>query len=425
MGTARSKALFAAARRVLPGGVNSPVRAFGAVGGEPLFMAAASGAQLTDVDGNTYIDFLGSWGPMILGHTQPEVVAAIQAAAGRGTSFGTPTAAETELARLIVGRIPSVEKVRFVNSGTEATMSAVRLARGATGRSKLIKFEGCYHGHGDSFLIKAGSGALTTGVPSSSGVPPSIAGETLVAQFNELSSVEALFEAHRDDIATVIVEPVAGNMGCVPGEPGFLTGLRELCTAQGAILIFDEVMTGFRVHPQGAQGLYDTKPDLTTLGKVIGGGLPVGAYGGRRDLMAQVAPEGPVYQAGTLSGNPLAMAAGIATLERCDEALYLRLEQLGQVLETGLQAVIERYGKVTVNRVGSMFTLFFTDGPVRTYADVMQCDLPAFGRFFHLALERGIYLPPSQFEAAFISGAHTDSDGEKLVTALERFLATA
>lgn len=425
MGTARSKALFAAARRVLPGGVNSPVRAFGAVGGEPLFMAAASGAQLTDVDGNTYIDFLGSWGPMILGHTQPEVVAAIQAAAGRGTSFGTPTAAETELARLIVGRIPSVEKVRFVNSGTEATMSAVRLARGATGRSKLIKFEGCYHGHGDSLLIKAGSGALTTGVPSSSGVPPAIAGETLVAQFNELSSVEALFEAHGDRVAAVIVEPVAGNMGCVPGEPGFLMGLREFCTAHGALLIFDEVMTGFRVHPQGAQGLYGIQPDLTTLGKVIGGGLPVGAYGGRRDLMAQVAPEGPVYQAGTLSGNPLAMAAGIATLERCDEALYLRLEQLGKALETSLQSVIQRHGGVTVNRVGSMFTLFFTDGPVRTYADVMQCDLPAFGRFFHLALEQGLYLPPSQFEAAFISGAHTPADGEQLVATLERFLATA
>ncbi len=420
-----SHTLFEAARRVIPGGVNSPVRAFGAVGGEPLFMAQAAGATLTDVDGNSYVDFVGSWGPLILGHAHPAVVSAVQEAAAKGTSFGAPTSAETDLARLIVERVPSVEMVRFVNSGTEATMSAVRLARGATGRDKLVKFEGCYHGHGDSFLIKAGSGALTTGTPSSSGVPGAIAGETLVARFNDLPSVEALFKAHRDDIAAVIVEPIAGNMGVIAGEPTFLEGLRHMCNAHGALLIFDEVMTGFRVHPQGAQGLYGIQPDLTTFGKVIGGGLPVGAYGGRRELMEQVAPLGPVYQAGTLSGNPLAMAAGLATLQHCDEALYARLEELGQALEAGLRAAATRHGGVTVNRVGSMFTIFFADGPVRTYADVLRCDLPAFGRLFHLALGQGLYLPPAQFEAAFISGAHTPANGQQLVTALEQFLAPA
>ncbi|MEE9161748.1 MAG: glutamate-1-semialdehyde 2,1-aminomutase [Candidatus Neomarinimicrobiota bacterium] len=421
----RSHALFEAARRVIPGGVNSPVRAFGAVGGEPLFMAHASGATITDVDGNTYVDFVGSWGPLILGHAHPEVVSAVQEAAARGTSFGAPTSAETDLARLIVERVPSVEMVRFVNSGTEATMSAVRLARGATGRDKLVKFEGCYHGHGDSFLIKAGSGALTTGTPSSGGVPGAIAGETLVARFNDLPSVEALFEAHRDDIAAVIVEPVAGNMGVIAGEPTFLNGLRDLCHAHGALLIFDEVMTGFRVHPQGAQGLYAIQPDLTTFGKVIGGGLPVGAYGGRRELMEQVAPLGPVYQAGTLSGNPLAMAAGLATLQHCDEALYARLEDLGHALESGLRDAATRHGGVTVNRVGSMFTLFFTESPVTTYADVLRCDLPAFGRCFHLALEHGVYLPPSQFEAAFISSTHTPADVGRLVSVVEDFLQAA
>ena len=417
-----SHTLFEAARRVIPGGVNSPVRAFGAVGGEPLFMAQAAGATITDVDGNSYVDFVGSWGPLILGHAHPAVVRAVQEAAARGTSFGAPTSAETDLARLIVERVPSVEMVRFVNSGTEATMSAVRLARGATGRDKLVKFEGCYHGHGDSFLIEAGSGALTTGTPSSGGVPGAIAAETLLARFNDLPSVEALFEAHRDDIAAVIVEPIAGNMGVIAGEPPFLEGLRDLCSTYGALLIFDEVMTGFRVHPRGAQGLYGVRPDLTTFGKVIGGGLPVGAYGGRRELMEQVAPLGPVYQAGTLSGNPLAMAAGLATLQRCDETLYARLEDLGQALEAGLQDVAERHGGVTVNRVGSMFTLFFTDGPVRTYADVLRCDLQAFGRLFHVALEQGLYLPPAQFEAAFISGAHRPADIERLVAAVEDFL---
>ncbi len=420
-----SHTLFEAARRVIPGGVNSPVRAFGAVGGEPLFMAQAAGATITDVDGNSYVDFVGSWGPLILGHAHPAVVSAVQEAAAKGTSFGAPTSAETDLARLIAERVPSVEMVRFVNSGTEATMSAVRLARGATGRDKLVKFEGCYHGHGDSFLIKAGSGALTTGTPSSSGVPGAIAGETLVARFNDLPSVEALFEAHRDDIAAVIVEPIAGNMGVIAGEPTFLEGLRDLCSTYGALLIFDEVMTGFRVHPQGAQGLYAVRPDLTTFGKVIGGGLPVGAYGGRRELMEQVAPLGPVYQAGTLSGKPLAMAAGLATLQLGDEALYARLEDLGQALEAGLRGAAKRHGSVTVNRVGSMFTIFFTDGPVRTYADVLRCDLPAFGRFFHKALDQGLYLPPAQFEAAFLSAAHAPADVERLVAAVEDFLQAA
>ena len=426
MKSARSQTLFKEAQQLIPGGVNSPVRAFGSVGGQPVFMDRAAGATLTDVDGNRMIDFVGSWGPMILGHAHQSVTQAIQDAAAKGTSFGAPTEAENRLARLIVDRIPSIEQVRMVSSGTEATMSAVRLARGFTGRSKIIKFEGCYHGHGDSFLIKAGSGALTTGVPSSQGVPPAIAELTLVARFNDLDSVADLFSSQGSDIGTVIVEPVAGNMGCIPPAPGFLDGLRQLCTQHGAVLIFDEVMTGFRVHPQGAQGLYGVTPDLTTLGKIIGGGLPVGAYGGRREIMEQVAPLGPVYQAGTLSGNPLAMAAGIATLERCDEGLYTALEEQGQRLEGRIREVIQKHGAaLTMNRVGSMFTLFFSPTPVEGYADVMDCDTDAFGRFFHFALERGVYLPPSQFEAAFISAAHTDDDLDSLAAVLEASLTPA
>lgn len=414
---------FKEAQQYIPGGVNSPVRAFGSVGGQPRFISEAGGATMTDVDDHTYTDFLGSWGPLILGHAHPEVVRAVQEAAAKGTSFGAPTEAETHLARLVVERIPAVDLVRFVNSGTEATMSAARLARGFTGRRKLIKFEGCYHGHGDSFLIKAGSGALTTGVPSSGGVPAEIAGETLVATFNDLASIESMFRSHSDDIAAVIVEPIAGNMGCIPGSKTFLEGLRDLCTAGGTLLIFDEVMTGFRVHSQGAQGLYGITPDLTTFGKIIGGGLPVGAYGGRREIMEQIAPLGPVYQAGTLSGNPLAMAAGLATLERCDRNLYDRLEGLGSRLESAMGAVLERHPrKLTMNRVGSMFTLFFTDRPVNGYADVMACDTEAFGRFFHFALENSFYLPPSQFEAAFISGAHTEADMDRLAGVVEAFL---
>ncbi|MCH8837969.1 MAG: glutamate-1-semialdehyde 2,1-aminomutase [Candidatus Marinimicrobia bacterium] len=418
MDRAKSKILFAEAQALIPGGVNSPVRAFGSVGGDPVFMTRAKGAWLTDVDGNRYIDFIGSWGPMILGHAHPDVTAAIEQAARKSTSFGTPTEAESRLAQLVIDRVPSVELIRFVNSGTEATMSAIRLARGYTGRSKIVKFEGCYHGHGDSFLIKAGSGSLTLGVPSSPGVPAAIAGETLNATFNDLAGVEALFGQYPDDIAAVIVEPIAGNMGCIPGEKSFLKGLQSLCSKSGAVLIFDEVMTGFRVHPAGAQGLYGLKPDLSTFGKIIGGGLPVGAYGGKKEIMEQVAPVGPVYQAGTLSGNPLAMAAGIATLTYCDGALYDRLESLGARFEaaiTGLGAPL------TINRVGSMFTLFMTQEPVTSFSGVLACDLKTFARFFHFALDRGVYLPPSQYEAAFISGAHTEAELMKLVDTVRGF----
>ncbi|MFC1746789.1 glutamate-1-semialdehyde 2,1-aminomutase [Candidatus Neomarinimicrobiota bacterium] len=421
----RNRKSFEAARQVFPGGVNSPVRAFGSVGGQPRFMAEASGSILTDVDGNTYIDFVGSWGPLILGHAHPDVVIAVQTAAVKGTSFGAPTEAETQLARLVIELVPSIEMIRFVNSGTEATMSAVRLARGYTQRNKIVKFEGNYHGHGDSFLIKAGSGALTTGTPSSAGIPAVIAGETLVGVYNDLVSVESLFTRWGHDIAAVIVEPIAGNMGCIPATPAFLQDMRQLCTDHGAVLIFDEVMTGFRVHSGGAQGLTGIIPDLSTFGKIIGGGLPVGAYGGRREIMEQVAPLGPVYQAGTLSGNPLAMAAGIATLERCDDRLYAHLESLGQQLDQAIGEVIRAYpGRLTMNRVGAMFTLFFSNQPVMYYDDVMGCDTKAFARFFHFALERGIYMPPSQFEAAFLCAAHTETDVANLAVCVNAFMQT-
>jgi glutamate-1-semialdehyde 2,1-aminomutase len=408
----RSRSLFDAAQRVIPGGVNSPVRAFRGVGGSPFFVAHAEGAHLTDVDGRRYIDFLGSWGPLILGHAAPSVVEAVTEAVRRGTSYGAPTGGEVEMAELIARAMPSVEMLRLVSSGTEAAMSAIRLARGATGRDVIVKFDGCYHGHADSLLVKAGSGGATFGVPDSLGVPPALAALTLTAPFNDLAAVKALFDARGGDIAAVIVEPVAGNMGVVPPAPGFLAGLRDLCTRHGALLILDEVITGFRVAPGGAQALYGVRADLTCLGKIIGGGLPVGAYGGRRDLMERVAPLGGVYQAGTLSGNPLAVSAGLATLRALgDPAVYARLEALGAALERGILAAAAAAGvPVTVNRVGSMLTTFFTEGPVTDYASARRSDTARYARYFHAMLERGVFLAPSQFEAAFVSLAHGEAD---------------
>ncbi len=427
---AASRALFEQARERFPGGVNSPVRAFRGVGGEPVFIARAAGARLTDEDGHSYLDYIGSWGPMILGHGHPAVVAAIQEQAARGTSFGAPTRLEVTVADLMRAAVPSLERLRFVNSGTEATMAAVRVARGATGRAGLIKFEGCYHGHGDAFLIKAGSGAATMGVPDSAGVTAGTARDTLTAVFNDLASVARAFDAAPGGIAAVIVEPVVGNMGVVAPEPGFLEGLRDLCTAHGAILILDEVMTGFRLAHGGAQARYGVTPDLTTFGKIIGGGLPVGAYGGRRDLMALVAPDGPVYQAGTLSGNPLAMAAGAATLSALagNPGVYATLESLGARLEAALTAAIGRHGwPCTLARVGSMWTLFFAPGPIRNWQDASRCETKRFATFFHEMLGRGVMLAPSQFEANFISAAHTPADidetAEAAVAALERVYA--
>jgi glutamate-1-semialdehyde 2,1-aminomutase len=417
-GHQRSDELFRAAVRHIPGGVNSPVRAFGSVGGTPVFVERAHGARVHDVDGNEYIDYVGSWGPMVLGHNHPEVRRALEEALGRGTSFGAPTEAEVGLADLVVEMVPSVDKVRLVNSGTEATMSAVRLARAATGRDTMIKFRGGYHGHGDSFLVEAGSGAATVGAPSSPGVTEGTAKDTLVAEFNDLDSVRRLFEAAPEGIACVIVEPVAGNMGCVPPVDGFLEGLRELCDAEGALLVFDEVMTGFRLAPGGAQERYGVTPDLTTLGKVLGGGLPVGAYGGRADLMALIAPEGDVYQAGTLSGNPLATAAGIATLShlRANPEIYDLLEELGARLEEGMREVIEERGlPLTWHRVGAMASLHFCPGPVTGWAQASASDRERFGAFFHAMLRQGVWLAPSPFEALFLSAAHTDNDIDRTV----------
>ena len=405
--------LFARARRVIPGGVNSPVRAFRSVGGTPLFIASARGARVEDEDGRSYLDYIGSWGPMILGHGHPAVVDAIRSQITRGASFGAPSRLEVEMAEALTARVPSLERVRMVNSGTEATMAAVRLARGATGRSTIVKFEGCYHGHGDAFLIKAGSGSATLGVPDSAGVTEGTARDTLVAAFNDLAGVIHLFETHPRAIAALIVEPVVGNMGVVAPLPGFLEGLRDLCTREGSVLILDEVMTGFRVARGGAQERFGVRADLTTLGKVIGGGLPVGAYGGRADLMAHVSPDGPVYQAGTLSGNPLAMAAGLATLRAIDGTggVYGRLEHLGARLEAGIAGHLAHRGyPCRIARVGSMWTLFFTPGEVRNWSDASGCDTRRFGRFFHEMLRRGVSLAPSQFEANFISIAHTDAD---------------
>jgi glutamate-1-semialdehyde 2,1-aminomutase len=422
----KSGTWFERARRVTPGGVNSPVRAFGSVGGTPRFIQSASGARLTDVDGEEYIDYVGSWGPMILGHDHPEVREALTRALARGTSFGAPSPGEVELAEMVVGMVPGVDRVRFVNSGTEATMSALRLARAATGRDGVIKFRGGYHGHADPFLVEAGSGAATLGVPSSPGVTEGAARDTLVAEYNDVASVRTLLEANAGTVAAIIVEPVAGNMGCVPPRDGFLEALRGLCDEHGALLIFDEVMTGFRLAPGGAQELYGVVPDLTTLGKVIGGGLPVGAFGGRESLMRRVAPEGPVYQAGTLSGNPLAMAAGLATVGHLRENpdVYTTLERLGARLEAGYRRTLDgRHGSLSWNRVGSMATLFFSAGPVTGWESAGGADRDRFARYFHGMLERGIYLPPSPFEAAFISSAHTEADIDRTVDAAEEVLA--
>jgi glutamate-1-semialdehyde 2,1-aminomutase len=420
----RSESLFEKAKHVLPGGVNSPVRAFRAVGGVPPFMVAGKGCLLTDADGNEYIDYIGSWGPMILGHSHPRVVATLHEAVECGTSFGTPCPAEVELAEEIVRRIPAVEMVRFVNSGTEATMSAIRLARAATKRDIIVKFAGGYHGHADSFLIQAGSGVATFGLPNSPGVTSGAAKDTRVAAYNDLASVSSLFTAEGSQIAAVIVEPVAGNMGVVPPVEGFLTGLRKLCDQHGALLIFDEVMTGFRVHKAGAQGLYGIRPDLSTFGKVIGGGLPVGAYGGRADLMRLIAPEGPVYQAGTLSGNPLAMAAGLATLRELTDAAYTQLEATSAQLEAGLHTVC-REAEVTavVQRVGSMLTLFFSDQPVRDMAGASRADHKRFATFFNSMLQSGIHLPPSGYEAWFVSLAHDEAAIQKTIAATRTALA--
>ncbi len=420
-----SRQLFAAAQRLMPGGVNSPVRAFRGVGGEPFFVARAEGAHLVDVEGRRYIDFVGSWGPLILGHAARPVVEAVTAAAARGTSYGTPTPGEVELAELITRAYPSIEQLRLVSSGTEAAMSAIRLARGATGRDLLLKFDGCYHGHADSLLVKAGSGGATFSIPDSRGVPEALARLTLTAPFNDLEAVRALFAARGGEIAAVIVEPVAGNMGVVPPAPGFLEGLRDLTARHGAVLIFDEVITGFRVAYGGAQSRYGIRPDLTILGKIIGGGLPVGAYGGRRDLMAHVAPLGGVYQAGTLSGNPLAVAAGLATLRALAEGdPYRRLDALGAELERGLREGAAKAGvPLVVNRVGSMLTGFFTDRPVTDYASARGADTARYARFFHALLARGVYLAPSQFEAAFVSLAHGPAEIEAASRAAMEALA--
>ncbi len=415
----KSEALFERAQRSIPGGVNSPVRAFRGVGGAPPFIVRGDGSHLFDADGNEYIDYVGSWGPLLLGHRHPAILAAIEEAMAGGTSFGAPTEREIELAEMIREAVPSIEMVRLVSSGTEATMSAIRLARGFTGRELTVKFEGCYHGHVDSLLVKAGSGVATLGLPDAAGVPAGFAGTTIALPFNSAEAVENAFRAHPDRIASVIVEPVVGNMGCVPPAAGFLEALREITARFGALLIFDEVMTGFRVSYGGAQQLYGIRPDLTTLGKVIGGGLPVGAYGGRADIMAKVAPLGPVYQAGTLSGNPLAVAAGLAMLRylKAHPEVYAQLETRTARLAASVPP------GVTVNRVGSMFTLFFTGQPVTAWESAKLADTKRFGEFFHWMLERGIYLAPSQFEAAFVSAAHSDEDISRTVDAVQAFFA--
>ena len=417
MNTARSEALLARGQELVPGGVNSPVRAFRSVGGTPRFMAKANGARLWDVDGNEYIDFIGSWGPMLLGHRHPEILAAIEDALTIGTSFGAPTEREIELAEEIRDAVPSMEMIRLVNSGTEATMSALRVARGFTGRDLTIKFEGCYHGHVDSLLVKAGSGMATLGIADTAGVPKAFADTTLALPYNNVEALEQAFAAHGDEIACVILEPVVGNMGCVLPTPEFLGALVAETRKHGALLIFDEVMTGFRVARGGAQSLFGVVPDLSTFGKVIGGGLPIGAYGGRKEIMRKVAPVGNVYQAGTLSGNPLAVSAGLAMLRniRKDTGLYARLEEKAAALCAGLPS------EFTVNRVGSMFTLFFTQTPVVDYETAKTSDTALFGKFFHHLLEQGVYFPPSQFEAAFLSAAHTDADIEHTRKAIASF----
>ena len=426
MRTPRSRQLFARAQRILPGGVDSPVRAFKAVGASPLFIARARGARLVDVDGNTFIDYVMSWGPLIHGHAPRGLVAALKSAVGDGTSYGAPSPLEVELGERVRRLMPSLERVRFVNSGTEAAMSAIRVARAATGREQLIKFEGCYHGHADPFLVKAGSGALTLGVPTSPGVTRAAVADTLVATYNDLESVGRLFDANRGQIAALIVEPIAGNMGLVPPADGFLRGLRDICTANGALLIFDEVISGFRAATGGAQAVYGVRPDLTCLGKIIGGGLPVGAYGGRADLMEMVAPAGPVYQAGTLSGNPLAMAAGLWSLGGLTIALYSRLRTLGGRLAAGLAQEARDAGlPLQVNVVGSLLTPFFTDQPVRDFQSATSANTAQYAAFFREMLARGIYCPPSQFEAWFLSAAHTTKDVDRTIEAAAHALRAA
>jgi glutamate-1-semialdehyde 2,1-aminomutase len=415
----KSAELFARAVELMPGGVNSPVRAFRGVGGTPRFIREAKGATMTDVDGRTYIDYVGSWGPMILGHADDEVIDALRDALARGTSYGAPTELEIEVAEEIIDAVPSVEMVRMVNSGTEATMSALRLARGATAREKIVKFEGCYHGHGDSLLVKAGSGVATLGLPDSPGVTLSVAQNTITAPFNDTGALAQVFAEHGTTIAAVIIEPVVGNMGCVVPRDNFLQAVRDITQKHGALLIFDEVMTGFRLARGGAQELFGVAPDLTTLGKIIGGGLPVGAYGGRRDLMELIAPAGPVYQAGTLSGNPLAMTAGLTTLRRLrDRTVYERLERAGARLCAGLSEAARHAGlETTTNRVGSMFTTFFTNEAVTDWTTAARADRTLYGKFFHAMLAEGVYLAPSQFEAAFISLAHTDELLDRTIAA--------
>jgi len=421
----RNADLFARAQQTIPGGVNSPVRAFRSVGGTPRFFARGAGAHVWDADGKRYIDYVGSWGPLILGHAEPDTVKAVQEAAANGLSFGAPTAAEVELAELLVARVPSMEMVRLVSSGTEATMSAIRLARGFTGRDMLVKFEGCYHGHADSLLVKAGSGMLTFGNPSSGGVPADLAKHTLVLDYNDAQQLRDAFATHGDKIACVIVEPVAGNMNLIAPKPEFLQAMRELCTKHGAVLIFDEVMTGFRVGPGSAQGLYGIVPDLSTFGKVVGGGMPLGAFGGRRDIMEKIAPLGPVYQAGTLSGNPLSVAAGLVTLKKiAAPGFYEALAARTQALVDGLMAAAQKHGVVfSAQSVGGMFGLYFAATPPTSYAEVMACDKDAFNRFFHAMLEAGVYLAPSAFEAGFVSAAHTDADIAATLAAADAIFA--
>ena len=415
----QSEELFARAQKVIPGGVNSPVRAFRAVGGTPIFIRKAEGARLWDADGNAYIDYVGSWGPMILGHAHPPIIEAIQRAAERGTSYGAPCAAEVELAERVVRLVPSCERVRFVSSGTEATMSALRVARGFTGRRKILKFDGCYHGHADGLLVAAGSGVATLGIPGSPGVPEGTVADTLVAPFNDVKAVEAVFAEHGRDLAALIVEPVCGNMGCVAPREGYLETLREITKRAGTVLVFDEVMTGFRLSLGGAQKLYGITPDMTCLGKIVGGGLPAAAYGGRAEIMEQVAPVGPVYQAGTLSGNPLAMAAGCTALDLLTRpGTYEALEARTVRLQIGLSRAAQAAGvMVTVNRVGSMLTVFFCRGPVVDYASAKTSDTKLYARFFHGLLKRGVYLPPAQFEAAFVSLAHGEPEIDRTIAA--------
>jgi glutamate-1-semialdehyde 2,1-aminomutase len=420
----KSERLFAAASRILPGGVDSPVRAFKSVGGTPLFISRASGSRIEDADGHTYIDYVMSWGPLIHGHAPKGLLKALAAAAARGTSFGAPTALETRLAQRVATLVPSMARVRFVSSGTEAAMSAIRVARAATKRDRIIKFEGCYHGHADAFLVQAGSGAMTLGVPTSPGVPPAAAADTLLARYNDLASVEQVVERHRDQIAAIMVEPIAGNMGVVPPREGFLAGLRAICDRHGILLVFDEVISGFRAAAGGAQQVFRVRPDLTCLGKIIGGGLPVGAYGGRAELMELVAPAGPVYQAGTLSGNPLAMTAGLWSLTELSPKLYRHLATLGAQLAAGLADAARGAGvALQVNAFGSLVTPFFTNAPVRDFQSAMKADTAAYGKFFHGMLARGVYTPPSQFEAWFLSGAHSEKDVEKTVRAAKGAMA--